>query len=79
MGPDLVDILAWLKYRRAQKNRRIAEKALLEINSLTVTIHGRQMLSAMCLDNENGIRPEIRRMYWALLKTAPVSEYAEWN
>lgn len=77
--PDLGDILAWLRYRKIARNRKTAERVLLELNSLTVTIHGRQMLSAVCKDEENGLPDEIKRMYWILLQQAPIQQYAQMN
>lgn len=76
---DLGAILSWLRYRKIAKNRKITEAALLQLNSLTVTIHGRLMLSKVCLDEENGLPPEIRRMYWVLLQAAPIREWAAKN
>lgn len=76
---DLGSILSWLKYRKVVKNRKIAEEALLTLNALTVTIHGRQMLSKVCMDEDNGLPIEIRRMYWVLLQSAPIEEYAQRN
>lgn len=73
------DILEWLKIRKLVKNRKITEAVLLTLNSLTVTVHGRQALSQVCLDPENGLPPEIRRMYWVLLQEAPLEEYASYN
>lgn len=76
---DLGDILKWLKYRKIVKNRKITEEAMMTLNALTVTIHGRLMLSEVCRDEENGLPIEIRRMYWVLLKEAPIQEYAQRN
>jgi hypothetical protein len=76
---DLGAILAWLRYRKVVKNRKITEDALLRLNALTVTIHGRLMLSKVCLDEDNGIPIEIKRMYWVLLQQAPIQEYAQRN
>lgn len=41
--------------------------------------HGRLMLMKVCQDETNGLDPEIRRMYWVILKEAPVAEWAMWN
>jgi len=76
---DLGQILTWLRYRRIKRNRKIAEAALLQLMSLTVTIHGRQMLTEVCHDLENGLPDEIRHMYWVLMKYAPIRAYAEMN
>lgn len=76
---DLGAILKWLKYRKAAKNRKIIESILTNLNSLTVTVHGRQLLSAALHDEESDLPPEIRRMYWILLQSAPVEEYASYN
>lgn len=79
MEIDLGATLRWLKYRKIQKNRKVTEKALLQLNALTVTIHGRQMLTAVCKDEGNGLPNEIRRMYWILLTEAPIKEWSQWN
>lgn len=76
---DLGAILVWLRYRKIIKNRKIAESVLLELNALTVTIHGRLMLSKVCLDEENDLPPEIRRMYWILLQEAPIEQHSIFN
>lgn len=76
---DLGAILSWLKYRKLTKNRKTIETALLQLNSLTVTVHGRVMLSKVCLDEDNELPIEIRRMYWTLLQAAPIKEYANRN
>lgn len=83
---DLGAILVWLRYKKLAKeykiieaNRKIAESSMLELNALTVTIHGRLMLSKVCKDYENDLPSEIRRMYWILLQEAPIREYAEQN
>lgn len=73
------EILQWLKSRKLAKDRKTTEAALITLNALTVTIHGRLMLSEVCRDEENDLPPEIRRMYWMLLQTAPVEEYAMRN
>lgn len=49
---------------------------MLQLNSLTVTIHGRLMLSKVIHDSDNGLPDEIRRMYAVLLHEAPVREWA---
>lgn len=76
---DLSAILSWLRYRKILRNRKIVESSLIELNSLTVTIHGRLMLSKVCLDEDNDLPYEIRRMYWTLLQNAPIQDYAEMN
>lgn len=76
---DFGYILNWLHYRKVRKNRLLAQKAFLDLNSLTVTIHGRLMLAKVCQDPDNGLPDEIRHMYWVLLKDAPIREYAQWN
>lgn len=76
---DLGAILSWLNYRKAAKNQKIAEAAMLKLNSMTVTIHGRLLLSQICLDENNGLPIEVKRMYWTLLQTAPIKEYAQRN
>lgn len=68
-----------MERRKIQKRREIVNEALHELNALTVTIHGRIMLVKVCEDPDNGLDPEIRRMYWILLKEAPVQEWARWN
>lgn len=76
---NLSDMIGWLEQRKNVRNRKITEAALLKINSLTVTIHGRLQLSEICLDEENDLPYEIRRMYWVLLREAPIEEYAILN
>lgn len=76
---DLGMILDWLRRRRTLKRRRIAGRILKEIHTLTVTIHGRSMLTQVIDDLENGLDPEIRRMYWILLENAPIEQWANWN
>jgi hypothetical protein len=76
---DFSYFLNWFKYRKVKKNRKIVQGMLLELNSLTVTIHGRVMLTKVCQDPDNGLPYEIRRMYWVLLKEAPIREYSQWN
>lgn len=71
--------LNWLRYRKIKKNRIIVEKSMLDLNNLTVTIHGRLMLSKVYQDPDNGLPNEIRRMYWVLLKEAPIKQWAQWN
>ncbi len=76
---DLGAILKWLRYRKIVKNRKITEAALLQLNSLSVTFHGRLMLNEVCRDPYNGLPPEIRRLYWIVLQSAPIYEFAQWN
>lgn len=76
---DLGVILSWLKYRKLTKKRQTIETALVQLNALTVTIHGRLMLSKVCADLDNGLPVEIRRMYWVLLQSAPIEEYSHRN
>lgn len=76
---DFSYLLSWLRYRKLTKSRQRCEKMMLDINSLTVTIHGRLMLSKVYQDPDNGLPSEIRRMYWILLKEAPIREWAQWN
>ena len=72
-------VTKWWKYRTVKKNRTIAQNSLLELNSLTVTMHGRVMLRKVIQDPDNGLPSEIRRMYYVLLVEAPVQEWAMWN
>lgn len=76
---DLGAILNWLKYRKNAKNKEIAETVLMNLHSMTVTVHGRQLLSQICADEDNDLLPEIRRMYWILLEEAPIALWASWN
>lgn len=73
------DIFSWMERRKIRKEQKIYEDNLLFLNLLTVTYHGRMQLMSLITDYDNGIRPEIRRMYWVLLQDAPVREYAETN
>lgn len=79
MDIDPGAILRWFRYRKVAKNRKTAEAVLLELSALTVTIHGRRMLTQVYSDEESGIPDEIRHIYWALLTMAPVEVYARWN
>lgn len=76
---DFGPFLDWLKYRKVRKNRKIIQQSLVDLNALTVTVHGRIMLQKVCQDPDNGLPNEIRRMYWVLLKEAPLKEWAIWN
>ena len=76
---DFGDFLRWLNYRKLKKNRKVIEKSMVDLNSLTVTIHGRLMLTKVCQDPDNGLPREIRRMYWILLQEAPIQEWSMWN
>lgn len=76
---DFSYFLTWLRYRKVKKARKIAQKIMLDLNSMTVTIHGRLMLSKVCQDPDNGLPYEIRRIYWILLKEAPIKQWAQWN
>lgn len=69
----------WLRYRKIKKNRILFQRALLDLNALTVTIHGRLMLSQVIHDPDNELPDEIRRLYWVLLKEAPIQEWAQLN
>lgn len=69
----------WFKYRKVLKNRRIIQKSLVDLNAMTVTIHGRIMLSQVVKDPDNGLPNEIRRMYLVLLHEAPIKEWAMRN
>lgn len=76
---DFGDFLRWLNYRKLKKTRKIIEKSMMDLNALTVTIHGRLMLTKVCKDPDNGLPNEIRRMYWILLQEAPINEWSMWN
>lgn len=76
---DFDNFLSWLNYQKILKKRKRSEKMLLELNALTVTIHGRYMLTKICQDPDNGLPNEIKRMYWLLLLEAPVQHWAQWN
>lgn len=71
--------LTWLNRRRIARNKEITQVSLLQLHSLSVTIHGRLMLKDVCMDLDNGLPLEIRRIYWNILQSAPISEWAEWN
>lgn len=76
---DFGDFLNWLKHRKVKKNRKLCQKMLMDLNSMTVTIHGRLMLTKVCQDPDNGLPDSIRRMYWILMTEAPIQEYAVLN
>lgn len=73
-----VDVLSWLKYRKAKKQRDADYAAHQRLFEKTVTIHGRLELGAKIRD-EDGLPAEIRRMYYGLVKDAPVKEWSMWN
>lgn len=75
---DFYYILSWLKYRRRKKQEKIDFDCHRRLFEKTVTIHGRLELSALVRDEE-GLPSEIRRMYYCILKDAPVAEWSVWN
>jgi hypothetical protein len=75
----LDDFIKWKSLRKTQKERLRAQQTLLELNSLTVTVHGRTMLIKVCEDPDNGLPDEIRQMYLTLVKHAPIRYFAQWN
>lgn len=76
---NVAGIIVWFQYRKLKKNRKLVQQTLLDLSYLTVTIHGRLMLEQVCLDPDNSLPYEIKRMYWVLLKDAPIKEWAQWN
>lgn len=76
---DVGLILDWLKRRRLRKKQEVALQTLIELNALTVTIHGRIALNSVIQDDDNGLPIEVRRMYYILLANAPVKDYAVLN
>jgi hypothetical protein len=76
--PVQLIIKAW-RYRKLLKNRRIIQQSLIDLNALTVTVHGRTMLTQVIHDPDNGLPDEIRYMYQTLLKQAPVKVWASRN
>lgn len=76
---DFAPFLKWLKYQRVKRVRKNGQRMLLDLNALTVTIHGRYMLTQVIQDPDNGLPDEIRHMYWILLKEAPIKQWAQWN
>lgn len=67
------------RYNKVKQNRIIVQESMLQLNSLTVTIHGRLMLTKVIHDPDNGLPDEIRRMYMVLLQTAPIQQWAARN
>lgn len=76
---NLRQIVDWLEERKVQKRRRIVYQGLKDLHDMTVTIHGRVMLTKVCNDSESDLDPEIRRMYWVLLQAAPIEEWSNRN
>lgn len=75
---DLEEIISWLRYRRLKKQREADAKAHKRLFEKTVTVHGRIELGHLVKDEE-GLPPEIRRMYYGLLIDAPLKEWSVWN
>ena len=72
-------MLRWLRKRRSQKQKELVQQVIRELHTLTVTVHGRLILKDLYTDRENGIDPEIKRMYYVLVMNAPLEEWSEWN
>lgn len=72
-------VLQWMTNRRVKKRRTVVATGLKELNSLSVTYHGRMMLAEVINDPDNELEPELRRMYLVILQSAPVDVWAKWN
>lgn len=75
--PSLV--LNWVRQKRHKKQQKIVYQVIRELHNLTVTVHGRLLLKNLYSDPDNGIEPEIKRMYYVLVINAPLSEWSQWN
>ena len=72
-------VFRWVGQRRTRKHQEIVYRVIRELHSLTVTVHGRQLLRAIYTNPDNGVEPEIKRMYYILSVNAPLQEWSEWN
>lgn len=72
-------LLAWKKRRREAKHQKLVYDMIRELHSLTVTVHGRMLLGNVIKDMDNGLEPEIRRMFYVLVHNAPLDEWSVWN
>lgn len=77
--PGPTTLYKLLTQRRINKRRKIVGEALLELNALTVTLHGRLALMKVINDPDNGLDFVLRRMYSVVLLNAPLREWAQWN
>lgn len=68
-----------LRYRRLMKHRKKVIGVLKELHSLSVTIHGRMSLAELANDDDSDLEPEIRRLFFVLVQTAPVQEWSNRN
>ena len=68
-----------LRYRRLMKHREKVVSVLKELHSLSVTIHGRMSLAELANDDDSDLDPEIRRLFYVLVQTAPVQEWSNRN
>lgn len=74
---ELSVIQDWLKARKLRKKKRQEWKIHKELFAKTVTIHGRLELSNIVQDES--YPAEMRRMYYTILKDAPIQEWSIWN
>lgn len=76
-------IVSHIKYlfqkRKALKRKRVIVDVLKELHSLSVTIHGRMALADIFNDDESDLAPEIQRLFYVLVQTAPIEEWANRN
>lgn len=72
-------VIAWKKRRRAQKHQELVYRVIREIHDLTVTFHGRLLLKNLYSDPDNGVEPELKRMFYVLSVNAPLEEWSQWN
>lgn len=68
-----------LRYRKLMKHRKKVIGVLKELHSLSVTIHGRMSLADLANDEDSELDPEIRRLFYVLVQTAPIEEWANRN
>lgn len=68
-----------IRYRKLMKHRKKVIGVLRELHSLSVTIHGRMALADLANDDDSGLDLEIRRLFYMLVQTAPIGEWANRN
>lgn len=67
-----------LKERKTLKQKKVMIGVLKDLHSLSVTIHGRMALVDI-INDENDIDPEIKRLFYVLVQTAPIEEWSHRN
>ena len=68
-----------LRYRKLMKHRKKVVGVLKELHSLSVTIHGRMAMADLANDDDSDLEPEVRRLFYVLVQTAPIEEWSNRN